>query len=77
MMTLKQRALWDVAKVLAVGVLGGTVITIAIDHLGLAIVGIAVSTLMLIYLGKMAYDIRLGQLKYEAERVERALKDAK
>ena len=76
-MTLKQRALLDVAKILAVGVLGGTLITLAIDHLGLAIVAITVSTLMLIYLGKLAYDIRVGQLQYEAERVNRALKDTK
>lgn len=76
-MTLKQRALLDVVKVLGIGFIGGTLITVAIDHLGLPIVGIAVSTLLLIYLGKMAYDIRLGQLKYEAERVERALKDGR
>ena len=76
-MTLKQRALLDVAKILGIGFIGGTLITVAIDQFGLAIVGTAVSTLMLIYLGKMAYDIRLGQLKYEADRIERALKDGK
>jgi len=77
MMTLKQRALLDVVKVLGIGFIGGTVITVAIDHFGLPIVGIAVSTLLLVYLGKMAYDIRLGQLEYEADRINRALKDGK
>jgi hypothetical protein len=76
-MTLKQRALLDVAKVLAAGVLGGTLITLAIDQFGLALVGITVSVAMLIYLAKTAYDIRLGQLKYEAERIERAIREGR
>ena len=74
-MTLKQRALTDVIKILALGVIAGTVITLAIELFGLPVVGIAVSSAMLIYLGKIAYDIRLSQLQYEADRVERALKD--
>jgi uncharacterized membrane protein YgaE (UPF0421/DUF939 family) len=76
-MTLKQRALLDVAKVLALGFIGGTLITLAIDQFGLAIVGLTVSVLMLIYLAKIAYDIRLGQLKYEADRVERAIREGR
>lgn len=76
-MTLKQRALWDVAKVLALGVLGGTLITVAVDQFGLPLVGITVSVAMLVYLAKIAYDIRLGQLRYEADRVERAIREGR
>jgi uncharacterized membrane protein YgaE (UPF0421/DUF939 family) len=76
-MTLKQRALLDVAKVVGLGMIIGSLITLAVDYFGLAIVGITVSTLMLAYLGKVAYDIRVSQLEYEAERVQRALKDPK
>lgn len=74
-MTLKQRALLDVVKVLGLGMIIGSLITLAIDWFGLPIVGLAVTTAMLVYLGKIAYDMRVSQLTYEAERVERALKD--
>lgn len=76
-MTLKQRALLDVLRVLALGLLVGAVITVAAEYLGLAVVAVTVMLLALIYLGKTAYDIRVAQLTYEAERVRQALKDTK
>ena len=76
-MTLKQRALLDVIKMGLLGALVGTLITAAAYYLGIATVGTIVAVIMLIYFAKMAYDMRVSQLEYEAERVQRALKDPK
>ena len=74
-MTLRQRALLDVVKVLCLGLLVGTLITLATEVFGLAPVALAVMLILLVYLGKTAYDIRVAQLTLEAERVQRALKE--
>lgn len=76
-MTLRQRALLDVLKVLGLGLILGTLITLAVEYFGLATVGLVVTVAMLAYLGKVAYEIRVSQLESEAERVQRALKDPK
>jgi hypothetical protein len=77
MMTLKQRALLDVAKMALMGALAGTLISVAAIHLGTVPVGIAVGLAALIYFAKIAYDMRVSQLEYEQQRVERALRDGR
>jgi len=76
-MTLRQRALLDVMKVLTVGMIVGAVITVAVEYLGLALVAPVILLVALIYLAKTAYDIRVAQLTSEAERVQRALRDGR
>ena len=76
-MTLKQRALLDVAKMLVIGLTVGTVISLSAIHIGAAITYISVAIIALAYLCKVCYDIRVSQLKFEADRVERALKQGK
>lgn len=71
-MDIKQRAAWDVARMLAVGCLAGLAVTLAIGYFGLAATGIAVSTAMLIWLIKMAYDVRVDQLEYQQQRSTRS-----
>jgi energy-converting hydrogenase Eha subunit C len=76
-MTLKQRALFDVIKMGLLGAVVGTVITLAAYYLGIATVGTVVAVIMLIYLAKMAYDMRVSQLEYEQQRIDRALKEGR
>jgi hypothetical protein len=74
-MTLKQRALFDVIKMILAGITLGVLITVSAQYLGMATVGTIVAVLMLIYLAKMAYAMRVSQLEYEQQRIQRALKD--
>jgi energy-converting hydrogenase Eha subunit C len=76
-MTLKQRALFDVIKMGLAGALVGTLITVAAYYLGIATVGTVVAVIMLIYFAKMAYDMRVSQLEYEQQRIDRALKEGR
>ena len=76
-MTLKQRALLDVFTEAAKGAIFGAVVVLAAKYLGLAIAGIAVSVVILAYLIKLGYDIRVQQLELEQSRIERALKDGR
>lgn len=76
-MTLKQRALLDVAKMLIIGMATGAVISLSAIYLGAAVTYTTVAVLVLGYLCKVAYDMRVSQLKFEADRVERALKDGR
>ena len=76
-MTLKQRALFDVIKMGLAGALVGTLITAAAYYLGIATVGTIVAVIMLIYFAKMAYDMRVSQLEYEQQRIDRALKEGR
>jgi len=76
-MTLKQRALVDVLKVGLFGAIVGVITTIAIEYVGLAIVGTILAGAVFIYLCKTAYDIRVSQLQYEQERIQRALKEGR
>lgn len=76
-MTIKQRALFDVLKlaVFAAGV--GSLITLATLYLGTDITYGTIAVLAVLYFGKMAYDTRVSQLEYEAERIQRALKEGR
>jgi energy-converting hydrogenase Eha subunit C len=76
-MTLKQRALFDVIKMGLAGALVGTLITAAAYYLGIATVGTVVAVIMLIYFAKMAYDMRVSQLEYEQQRIDRALREGR
>lgn len=76
-MTLKQRALLDVAKVLIGGMAVGSLISLSAIYIGAAVTYITVAVIALGYLGKVCYDIRVSQLQFEADRVARALKDGK
>ncbi len=76
-MTLKQRALVDVLKVMIAGMAVGTVIALSAQYIGTAITGITVAVILLAYFVKVAYDMRVSQLEFEQSRIERALKDTK
>lgn len=76
-MTLKQRALLDVAKMLLIGMGSGVLISLSAIYIGAAITYIGVAVLVLAYLAKTAYSMRVSQLKFEQDRIERALKDGK
>jgi hypothetical protein len=74
-MTLKQRAVLDVAKIILAGIALGVLITVAAQYLGTALTGTLVALALLIYMSKIAYAIRVSQLESEQDRVQRALKD--
>jgi len=76
-MTIQQRALWDIIKLMLAAALVGALIQVGIHYLGLAIVGTAIALALLIYFGKMAYDVRVSQLEYEQQRIDRALKEGR
>ena len=65
MLTLKQRAAVEVAKLLALAVVIGTGTGILLNTLPLAIVGIGACAIMLAYLLKMVYDAKLSELEAE------------
>lgn len=73
-MTLKQRALLDVALLIGAAAVAGALVQVAIYYLGLPITGTVLALALLAYFAKTAYDIRVSQLQFEADRVERALK---
>ena len=74
-MTLKQRALLDVAKMLAIGVGTGVAVSLSAIYIGAAVTYITVAVLVLAWLAKFCYDMRVSQLELEQSRIERALKD--
>lgn len=74
-MTLRQRALLDVAKMLAIGASVGVVISLSGIYIGQVTTMIIVGVIALSYLCKVAYDMRVSQLEFEQQRIERALKD--
>lgn len=65
MLTLKQRAAVEVAKLLALAVVIGTGTGILLNTVPLAIVGISACAIMLAYLLKMVYDAKLSELEAE------------
>ena len=65
MLTLKQRAAVEVAKLLALAVVIGTGTGILLNTLPLAIIGIGACAIMLAYLLKMVYDAKLSELEAE------------
>ena len=74
-MTLKQRALLDVLRVLGFGIATGVVVSLSAIYIGAAITYITLAVLVLAYLCKFCYDMRVSQLELEQSRIERALKD--
>lgn len=73
-MTLKQRAMLDVAKYLVGGALAGGLIAVCGIYVGQLATMITVAVLALAYLCKVAYDMRVSQLQFEQDRIERVLK---
>ena len=65
MLTLKQRAAVEVAKLLALAVVIGTGTGILLKTLPLAIIGIGACAIMLVFLLKMVYDAKLSELEAE------------
>ena len=65
MLTLKQRAAVEVAKLLALAVVIGTGTGILLNTLPLAIIGIGACAIMLAFLLKMVYDAKLSELEAE------------
>jgi uncharacterized membrane protein len=65
MLTLKQRAAVEVAKLLALAVVIGTGTGILLNTLPLAIIGIGACGIMLVYGLKMVYEMKLSQLEAE------------
>ena len=76
-MTLKQRALLDVAKMLAIGVGSGVAISLSAIYIGSTVTYGLVALLALAYLTKFCYDQRVSQLELEQSRIERALREGK
>ena len=65
MLTLKQRAAVEVAKLLALAIVIGTGTGILLNTLPLAIIGIGACAIMLVFLLKMVYDAKLSELEAE------------
>lgn len=76
-MTVKQQALLETLGVVLAGLVGGAGATVSMEYLGGVQTVFIVLTLLLAYLAKSAYDIRVTQLTWQRERVERALRDTK
>ena len=66
-MTPKQIAIRNVAVFFISAIGSGVAISLAIDHFGIPLVGIALSFIVLAYLTKVVYDMELDK----AERLER------
>lgn len=73
-MTIKQRALLDVVKMLVIGMGAGVLISLSAIYIGAGITYIGVAVIVLAYLAKVAYDMRVSQLQFEQDRIDRALK---
>jgi hypothetical protein len=76
-MTIKQRAAVEVLKVILFAGLVGAATSILMQYVGVAVMGTIIAGAVFIYLIKTAYDIRVSQLEWERDRIERALKQTK
>ena len=65
MLTLKQRAAVEVAKIFILAIVIGTGTGILLNTVPLAIIGIGACTIMLVFLLKMVYDAKLSELEAE------------
>jgi uncharacterized membrane protein len=65
MLTLKQRAAVEVAKIFILAIVIGTGTGILLNTVPLAIIGIGACTIMLVFGTKMIYDTKLSQLEAE------------
>jgi len=63
-MTPKQTALFNMAKLVGVGVLAGAVTSALLMTVPLAILGIAGSVVLLGFLAKMIYDLELSKAEH-------------
>ncbi len=62
-MTLKQMAMLNVAKLLAVGIAGAVVVNISLHYLGLAWTGAIGAGLLLAWMVRFVYDVELAKLE--------------
>lgn len=76
-MTLKQRALLDVVKMFGIGASVGIAVVLSGIYIGQIPTMITVGIVSIGYLCKLCYDMRVSQLQFEQDRVERALKQGK
>lgn len=76
-MTLKQRAMFDVFVMLATCAAAGAAAYFSSELFGPLITGGLIALVFVAYFVKTAYDVRVRQLTYEADRVERALKEGR
>jgi uncharacterized membrane protein len=65
MLTLKQRAAVEVAKIFILAIVIGTGTGILLNTVPLTIIGIGACTIMLVFGTKMIYDTKLSQLEAE------------
>jgi NADH:ubiquinone oxidoreductase subunit K len=61
-MTNKQRALLKVAKMVGFGAAVGSVVTLSQIYFGIAETALGLAVLIMIYLGKTAYDMEVDRL---------------
>ncbi len=76
-MTLKQKALFDVVKLFLGGAAIGSLVALSALYIGQALTMIVVGLIAMSYLGKICYDMRVSQLEFEQQRIERALKEGR
>jgi Flp pilus assembly protein TadB len=62
-MTIKQMAILNVAKIIAVALLAGLAVNLGVHYLGLATVGVIMALALFVYMIKFAYDIELSKLE--------------
>ena len=63
-MTPKQTAMLNVAKMLGVAVLAGTVVSLLLIHVPLPLLGIGACVIMMLYLIHMIYELELSKAEY-------------
>ena len=61
-MTNNQRALLKVAKIAGVGLAVGSLVTLSQIYFGIAETALGLAVIILVYLGKTAYDIEVDRL---------------
>ena len=76
-MTLKQRALIDTLKIVAIGIAVGALITAVQMFIGVADTFLILALVFGSYCFYQAYKIRVSQLESEQERIQRALKEGR
>lgn len=64
-MTLKQMAAWNVAKFMGTAFAVGLLTSVAIDYLGLNIVGTLFAACILVYMLRLCYKIEVDKLERE------------
>jgi len=62
-MTIKQMAILNVAKIIAVALLAGLAVNLGVHYLGLATVSVIMALALFVYMIKFAYDIELSKLE--------------